>query len=96
MVSQRTDPAVEDVAFLEPEAELLDLQERRLDQLLDVEGHLAVVPKIDRMMVHVVVVSVVVGLVGLDAWKFGMEDGLADSPHLCQEGGDLDQPSVVE
>lgn len=72
LVSHRTDPVVEDVVFLEPEAELPGLQERRLDQLLDVEGHPAVGPKTDRTMVQAVEVSVAVGLVGLDAWKFGM------------------------
>lgn len=60
------------MAFLEPEAELPGLRERRLDQLPDVEGHPAVGPKTDRTTVHAVVVSVAVGLVDLDAWKFGM------------------------
>lgn len=72
LVSRQIDPVVEDVALLEPEADLPGLQERRLDQLLDVEVHPAVVLKIDRMMVHDVVVSGAVGLVGLDAWKLGM------------------------
>ncbi len=71
-VLHRIDPAVEDVAFLELEAGLSGLQERRLAQLLGVEGHPAVVPRTDRTMDHEVVVSVAVGLVGLDAWKFGM------------------------
>ncbi len=67
LVSYRTDPAVEDVAFLGPEAELLGLQEPRLDQLLDVEEHPAVVPRTDRMMDHDVAVLAAGGLVGLDA-----------------------------
>lgn len=67
LVLYRIDPAVEDVAFLGPEVELPGLQERRLDQLLDVEEHPAVVPKIDRMVLHDVVVAVAVGLVGPDA-----------------------------
>ena len=55
------------MAFLGPEAELLGLQEPRLDQLLDVEEHPAVVPRTDRMMDHDVAVLAAGGLVGLDA-----------------------------
>lgn len=67
MVSHQIDPAVEQVTFLGPEAELPGLQGRRLDQLLDVAEHPAVVPRTDRTMAHDVVVSEAVGLVGLDA-----------------------------
>ena len=66
LVSHRIDSAVGDVAFLEPEGELPDLPERRLDQLLDVEEHPAVVPEIDRTMVHEAV-SVAGEVVGPDA-----------------------------
>lgn len=70
MVSPRMEPAVEeDVAFLEPEVELPGWQERRLDQLLDVGGHPAVVPEFGRMTHHVVVASVGGVLVGLDAFS---------------------------
>lgn len=68
LVSHRIDPAVEDVAFLE---ELLGSRERRLGQLPDVEGHPAVVPKIDQTVLPDVVTAVAVGLAGLDAWKSG-------------------------
>ena len=97
LVSHRIDPAVEDVLFLEPEVELPDLRGRQLDQLLDVEELPAVVPKIDRMTVHDVAALLAVGVVGLGAWGFEMEDGLADSRHLLYlEGGCLEQPSVAE
>ena len=68
----RTDLVVEGVAFLEPEAALPGLQEQRLDLLLDVEGHPAVVPRIDQTMGHDFVMLVAVGPVGPDAWKLGM------------------------
>ena len=68
----RTDLVVEGVVFLEPEAALPGLQERRLDLLLDVEEHPAVVPRIDRTMGHDFVMLVAVGLVGPDAWRLGM------------------------
>ena len=67
LASHRIDPAVEDAVFLEPEVELPGLQERRLDQLLDVEGHPAVVPETDQMMDHDVVKSTVEEPVGLEA-----------------------------
>ena len=50
LVLHRIGLAAENVASLEPEVELPDLLGRRLDQLLDVEGHPAVVPETDRMM----------------------------------------------
>ena len=84
MASHRIGPVVEGVAFLEPEAERPGLPERRLDLLPDVEGHPAVVPRIDRTMGHDSVMFVPVGLVGHDAWELGMLDGLVDSLHcLC-------------
>lgn len=67
LVSHRTEPAVANAVFLEPEVELPDSQERRLDQLLDVEGHPAVVPETDRMMDHDVVKSMVEQPAGLEA-----------------------------
>ena len=57
LVLHRIGPAAENVASLEPEVELPDLLGRRLDQLLDVEGHPAVVPETDQMMDQDVVVS---------------------------------------
>ena len=68
----QTDLVVEGVVFLEPEAALPGLRERRLDLLLDVEGHPAVVPRIDQTMGHDFVVLVALGLVGPGAWKLGM------------------------
>ena len=69
----RTELVVEGVVFLELEAALPGLQEQRLDLLLDVEGHPAVAPRIDRTMGHDFVMLVaVVGLVGPGAWKLGM------------------------
>lgn len=72
LASHRIDLVIEGVAFLEPEAELLGLQERRLDLPLDVEGHPVVVPRIGRTMGHDFVILVPVEFVGPDAWEFGM------------------------
>ena len=93
LVLHRTGPAAEDVASLEPEVELPDLLGRRLDQLLDVEGHPAVVPETDRGMDQDVVMSTVGEPVGFAAEPFEMED---DASHPYREDVDLEQLSVAE
>ena len=93
LVLHRTDPAAENVASLEPEVELLDLLGRRLDQLLDVEGHPAVVPEIDRMTDRDAVRSTVGEPVGFAAKPFGME---GDVSRPFREDVDLERSSVAE
>lgn len=93
LVLHRIDPAAENGASLEPEVELPDLLGRRLDQLLDVEGHPAVVPETDRTMDQGVVMSTAGDPVGFAAWPFEMED---DVSRPFREDVDLEQLSVAE